>query len=477
MKVLKNALWLAAGRTLADAASFLLVIVISRHFGPPGTGEYSYAFALANLVGQLSAAGYEEYGIRAYACAAESERRALWWRILRTQALQLALALIVFAVLLLSGIQGFARVTVVVELTIYYVGWCVARVLFIPCMALQQMRRPALIDLGCRLFAAGTAAALIVTTGAPLPIALLGFPLAGGALILLSWRGGQRLAHLSRPNWSTAGTASLLREVFPFAASELLYLFYARADVLLIAFWLGAAGTGLYALNVKFVEMGLIPVALLGSAVYPTLGRLAVARSPHLARAAQDFVHAGFLLTGWLAIGIAVVLPLLLVPVFGARFAPAVPLLTLFAALALAKGAETTLCRVLYSVGRQGAYVRNLGLGTVLIIALNILLIPRFGLRGAAAAAVLSTLSVALACVYSLRSYVRPHRLAGAALRTGAALALVAGANAIAQWQGLSAAPRALIAALLFPLAAFASGLVPSTRRGSLFGHTHGDLA
>jgi O-antigen/teichoic acid export membrane protein len=189
----------------------------------------------------------------------------------------------------------------------------------------------------------------------------------------------------------------------------------------------------------------------------------------------QDFVHAGFLLTAWLAIGVAVVVPLLLVPVFGERFAPAVPLLTLFAALALAKGAETTLCRVLYSVGRQAAYVRNLGLGTILIIALNILLIPRFGLR--AAAAVLSTTSVALACVYTLRSYVRPQRLAGAALRTGAALALVAAANALAQWQGLGAAPRALIATLLFPLAAFASGLVPSTRRGSLFGHTHGDPA
>ncbi len=469
MRILKNALWLASTRTTGDVASFLLFTVISRIFGPAGTGEYSYAFALANLLGQVSAAGYEDYGVRAYVCAAGAERAHVWHRMLSTTLLQIAVAMVVLCGLLLGGAQRFAAPAVVIELTVYFVSYCLSRVLFVPSMAQQHMKGPALIDCAFRTLAVLSALALILGLHAPLPIALLGFPVAGLTLAYCAFVTGRR--HAGSVHWRSSRSELLhtLRQVAPFAATELLYLFYARADVLLIGVWLGAAGTGLYALDVKFVEVGLLPVVLLGNAAYPALGRMAAQRSPHLARSARDLIMAGFLLTGWLVVGIAAVLPLVVIPLFRARFAAAVPLLVWFAALALAKGMETTLCRVMYSVGRQATYVRNLGAGTLVIIVLNVVLIPRFGLEGAVWAAIASTTGVGLACVVALRSHVRTLDIAIAAGRTVLALALTAAALAFAEWQGLSGWHRAALAALLV-------GLAPDTRRGSLFGHTHPDV-
>ena len=477
MRILKNALWLASGRTAADAASFVLVTAISRVLGPAGTGEYAYAFALANLIGMLTASGYEEYGIRAYACAAERERARLWSQMRGAVLLQLILATVVLAALLLSGFERFAHVAVVLQLTIYFVGWLLSRVLLIPSMALQRMGRPALIEFSCRLFACLSAIGLILGAGASLSVSLSGFAIAGLVMVVLGWRIGRSVAGRSPIELSFRALRETLRHTWPFATSELLYLFYARVDVLMIALWLGAAGTGLYALDVKFVEVGMIPVALLGSAVYPALGRMAAQSSPALRRSARDFLQAGFLLTGWLAAGVALLLPLLIVPLFGRSFASTVPLLGWFAALALAKGAETTLCRLLYSTGRQADYVRNLAASTVLIVILNLILIPRFGLLGAVCSAVASTTFVAACCVYSLRRHLSVGVMLLAALRTAAALGVTALTASLADLLDLSDWAQAGLALAVFPLAALLVGLFPDLGRGSLFGRTHGDPA
>jgi len=69
MRVLINAFWLSFSRIAADLLSFVLFAVIARTFGPTGTGQYSYGFAVGTLVALISTSGFEDYGIRQYACA------------------------------------------------------------------------------------------------------------------------------------------------------------------------------------------------------------------------------------------------------------------------------------------------------------------------------------------------------------------------------------------------------------------------
>jgi len=121
MKVLINAFWLSFCRLTADLLSFILFAVIARTFGPAGTGEYSYGFAVGTLIALISTSGFEDYGIRQYARAAANERRRLWEDLLATQCLQLALGALAFGVLVLLGVIDARNFIVVLELVIYVI--------------------------------------------------------------------------------------------------------------------------------------------------------------------------------------------------------------------------------------------------------------------------------------------------------------------------------------------------------------------
>lgn len=478
MRVLINAFWLSFCRIAADLLSFVLFAVIARTFGPAGTGQYSYGFAVGTLVALISTSGFEDYGVRQYARAPVHERGQLWEDLLATQCLQLALGALAFLVFVLLGVIDSRNIIVVLELTIYVVAWWLSRTFFIPAMASQSMIGPAIADLGCRMTAIVGALLLGVIAHAPLPVMLAVFPLAGLTLLLLATtsaaRHGARLK-IGR-NWRRLG--SIVRGALPFAGSDILNQFYARADVLLIAYFLGDASVGLYATAIKFVEVGLLPLILLGMAAYPLLSKYAADDAATFADAARDFTRLLLLLSGWLAVGIGYFVPLVIVPLFGASFAPAVALLPLVAAFALTKGFEATFYRLLYSAHRQTLYFMCLLLGILLVVGLNFALIPAVGLKGALCAAIVGTIAIDSLAITGLLRYLGGRFLVMSLARLGAALAVTATLVAILRKLEGNPWTAALAACGAFPLLAAAFGLVPNPRRSQLLRHTQpGDTA
>lgn len=476
MKVITNAFWLSFGRIAADLLSFVLFAAISRTFGPAGTGEYSYAFAIATLISLTSTAGFEDYGIRQYARAAPQERPQLWQDILSTQCVQLLIGIMALAIFLLwSGLRGGALI-VTLELTVYVVGWTISYTFFIPALASQAMMRPAITDLTCRATAIVCALALISTAHPSLPWLLAGFPLAGVVLAALALRSAVQHGAVLRLARHWRGVLATWRGTSAFAGSEVLNQFYARADILLIAYFLGNASVGLYATDVKFVEVGILPLVLLGTAAYPLLSTLAARDQTAFGHSARDFTRIVFFFSGWLAVGIYCLIPVLMVPLFGEKFAPAATLLPWFALFAVMKAWEVAFYRLLYAVRRQLFYCGSLVVGTVLIVLLNFRLIPRYGILGAVGAAIASILVVDLICACGLMRQLGAVFLTSIAARLGLALIVTAGAVAGAQ-KLASAGPRAtaILACCLFPLLGVLVGLMPHPRHSLLLRQPQAD--
>jgi O-antigen/teichoic acid export membrane protein len=157
------------------------------------------------------------------------------------------------------------------------------------------------------------------------------------------------------------------------------------------------------------------------------------------------------------------------VPLFGGDFAPAAALLPWFALFAVVKGCEIALYRLLYSVRQQSVYFRSLAVGTVVIVALNVLLIPRSGVVGAIHATVVSTACVVLINAAGLATRV-PWRVFGELLaRLAAALALTWALVDAAGWLGAGPWLRPALGCCLFPAFAALVGLLPNPGRSSLF--------
>jgi O-antigen/teichoic acid export membrane protein len=472
MPAITNAVWLSCSRVLADVLSFLLFVAVARAFGPAGTGQYSYSFAIGALVALAATSGFEEFGIREYVRSAAAARARVWSDILSTQCAQLALALAGFAIFL--PFSDSAPATVILELATFQLAAALARTVFIPAMAAQAMLAPALLELGCRATAiALSLAALLMPHPPALPVALLPFPVSAILLLVLAYRNSRSHGAVWRLDLRWSVLLATWRRTAHFAGSETLNQFYARTDLLMIAYFLGEERVGLYATDIKFVEVGIVPLTLLGMALYPVLSAIASGPVTTFAASARDFCRVQLILSGWLAVGMSLLIPLLIVPLFGARFEPASALLPWFALLAIVKGAEVALYRLLYSVQRQAVYFRSLAAGTVMIAALNVVLIPRIGVIGAVQAAVFSTCCVVAICAAGLARYVRWGIFVELLARLAVALAITWGAATLAAVLGAAPWLRAGLSCCLFPGAAALAGLVPNPSRSLLLGRQH----
>lgn len=478
MPAISNALSLSISRILADVLSFLLFVAVSRAFGPAGTGQYSYAFAIGSLVALASTSGFEEFGIREYVRTAGAARARLWSDIVSTQCAQLMLALLGLGVFLAFSHGGAAPITLILELAIFQIASALARTLFVPAMAAQAMMAPALLELGCRV--TGIVVALVVVIGAHRPgltVALASFPAASIFLLILAYRNSRKQGALWKLELQPRVWLATWRRTMHFAGSETLNQFYARTDLLMIAYFLGEEHVGLYATDIKFVEVGIVPLTLLGMALYPVLSMLAAEPKETFGAPARDFCRIQLMLSGWLAVAITLLLPLLMVPLFGPRFAAAAALLPWFALLAVAKGAEVALYRLLYAVHRQATYFRSLSIGVVVIAILNVLLIPRVGVAGAVQAAVLSTFCVVLVCVRGLMPHVAGRVFLELAARAAAALVLTWGL--VLSVTAMGAAPWlcAALGCCLYPVVASIAGLIPNPSRSPLLARKRQPMA
>jgi O-antigen/teichoic acid export membrane protein len=468
--VIRNAFWLSVCRVAADLSSLVLFIAISRDLGPASTGEYSYAFALGAFIAILAASGIDQYGVRQYARLSSAvDRTACWQGMLIVQGIQLALGIAVLygAVLFLGGQR--ASPMVIVELSIFLIGWGLSRTFFIPAMAKEAMAVPALIELICRSGGSLSALALCILGVKSLPMMLAGFPIAGVVLVCLALRNAaQHGAHFHLgSNWRDV--ARIARQAAPFTVCEALGQFYIRADLLLVVYLLGSASAGWYAADLKMVEVGVMPLILLGTAAYPVLSRTALQDPEGFLRLSGEYLRSALFVSGWLAVGLYCLIPLVIPALLGDRFEPAARLLPLFSVLALTKGLEIALYRLLYATRRQTLYLVALVFGTVLIISLNFWLIPVFGTGGAIGAVVLSTAIVDMIAIMSLRSDLPLSVFALALARLALPLACTALVFLGLQAAGLNDWCVAVGACLAFPILGFACGLMPPPRRSVLF--------
>jgi O-antigen/teichoic acid export membrane protein len=156
------------------------------------------------------------------------------------------------------------------------------------------------------------------------------------------------------------------------------------------------------------------------------------------------------------------------VPLFGAKFAPSAALLPWFALFVVMKAWEVVFYRLLYALRRQLFYCGSLIVGTVVIVILNFQLVPRFGIQGAIAAAILSIAVVDLICACGLLRQLGAAFLTSVGARLALALAITAAIVAVAKTLGAGPWITALVACGLFPLLGLLLGLVPDPRHSLL---------
>jgi O-antigen/teichoic acid export membrane protein len=242
--------------------------------------------------------------------------------------------------------------------------------------------------------------------GAAVVLALLVADVATGTL---AW---QRLVRCGFFRGASTPSRTLARELASYGTraqvGTIISQLNLRLDFVVVSVVTGPTALGVYAVASKFAELVRVITMALTYVLYPAFAR----DGPVQARR-----HARRLLTKGGVLTVACVAPLMvaagtIIPaIYGDAFGGAVrPAQIILAGLAL-DGAGAVATAYLLGVGRPGRNSAALGVGLVATLALDFLLIPPFGITGAATASAVAYTTATLTLIVFFRRDGRRTRI------------------------------------------------------------------
>ncbi len=210
------------------------------------------------------------------------------------------------------------------------------------------------------------------------------------------------------PAFDRSRWLALQHRALPFGAFVVVLYLYSYADTVMLGVLRDDTETGLYNAAYRIYE-GLASVGqVLQTVLIPRLSHhYATSRVAHGRLARGGLVVGGALALPAATLGVALAAPIVTL-LFGATFGAASGVLQLLAVGLVAVFPLCALHAVALSVGAAGWLLRTAVVGCTLNIGLNLVLIPRFGMHGAAAATVAGETLSLIVLAWGLRRYLRP---------------------------------------------------------------------
>ena len=481
------------GTAVSAVASFALAVAITRGSSKVEAGAFFTAtamFLLATNIGQLGTSSSLVYFLSNARAGRRLHNAPVYLRLALVPVL--GLAVVIAAVLAIwaepaghllgntrSGSNGILG-TSVAYLAPFIPFAAALGVYLAGTRGLGTMRASTTVDQIGRstLQLALVVLALLAGRGdlAPLAWALPYVPLS--VLAWLAWRRlCRQAARGQRPEPGYRPTGAFWRFSGARALTSVAQVAMLRLDVVLVASLAGLAQSAVYAAATRFLSLGLLASGAISQAAQPQLGEALALRDRRGAQELYQTATAWLIVPAWPVYLLLLLFSPTIMQLFGPGYEKGSTVVVVLAATMLVASACGMVSMVLTMAGRASWNMYNVLLGVAVQVGLDVWLIPRIGLVGAAigwASGILVTNLVPLAQLVALhrlhpfgRNSVTAMGLAVAAVGVPAAVARLAfGQTVTALVVAFSAA------ALLYPAARWATrdrtglGLLLSAARG-----------
>lgn len=390
LQTIAEAVALACG--LASAA------LLSRHLGVAGYGAFNYAFAFIYFFLTLNDLGTNMVAVREISREPSRASEVLG----NLLSLRLSLAAVVLVITwgaiavwpMDPALRGpLALFALILPLT----------ALNAPALLFQTAMRFELAAVSQIVLRVSGLALLALMASAGLGLtAMLGALLAAEVIGLAAvWTMASRLTPI-RWHADTRAWRAMMAAALPLAGGIMLVAVVNRADFIMLERLAGIESVGLYGAAYRVTSMlEKFPLLVMGT-LYPIMSRLAIDDPARLRdvyrKSLVRFAGIGLVAGG----AVALLAEPLLAAVFGEPYRAAAPALRWLVVATGCLYLAMTGGNLLIAVSRPGDNVKAMAAGAVVNIGLNFVLIPRFGIEGAAlatAASLVIVLGITLACV------------------------------------------------------------------------------
>lgn len=380
VNVLGNFLALGSGEIAARLVAFFATTYLARTLGPDGFGIIGFALALTAYLGLAVRAGFDEVGARDVARSpTRAAEIALGATVVRLVIATLAMGVIALVALVLPKPPLIRLVVVLTGLSFFSLALDTAWVY-------KGLGRTTAVGLALVVGQVGYLALVVATVHRPEDLAWVPLAQVGGELITAGLLLVPLIRRKVRPDFRE-GLAILRRSGYVLLTRLLRTMIY-TFDMLLIALWMGEQELGLYAAAYRFCNLLLAVAAAMQMAFLPAFARI-TDRSEYRVMAARSLRLSAVIAVPVVVGGSLIASPLLAL-VFGASYAAAAApfrLLLVSIGFIFLYG---TIHNLLLALGRLRDGTRILAVAATANVILNLLLIPRYGMVGAATATVIA---------------------------------------------------------------------------------------
>jgi O-antigen/teichoic acid export membrane protein len=391
--VAKNTTWLVIGQIISRILRAALVIYAARALGAESWGAFSYALAIATFLTTFSDFGTNALLTKEVAREPKSKDKYLS----TTFFIKIVLLILLFIAALLSRnfLTNIPEVRAIIPILIFVFAFDTLRDFGASLMrAFERMEIEAFLTVFANLAIVVLGFIFIFSKATSISLA---YAYALGSAIGFLMTIFILRSHLK--NIFKSFDRNLVKKIivtaWPFGLMTLLGIIMLNTDIIVIGWLRDAKTVGFYAAGQKLTQLLYVLPTLFASALFPGFARLAEDREknhhPFRARLEKSLTLT-FLIALPLTLGGLILGDQVISLFFGSEYGPSRIVFQILAFTFLIVFPSIVMSNALFALGERKEFVKAVIIGILSNLLANLILIPPFGLAGAAIATIVSQL-------------------------------------------------------------------------------------
>lgn len=389
--IMRNLFWAVLGKVVQLISGLIVGIIIARYLGPERYGLMNYVISYVFLFQTFAIFGLDQIEIREEARGEQPYQKIIGTAFGLKVMFSILFMAIVSLTSWLTDADGYTTLLVAIySLTIVLNSFGVIRNYF---FAIVQNEYVVKSEIARTAFGI-IIKLLLLASHANLTWFIVAYAFDGVLLstgYLVAYRA--KVGSVREWTFSSRYARFLLKESFPLLLTSAAVIIYQRIDQVMIGQMIDKEAVGFFAVASRFVEVLLFIPMMLTQTITPLLVKAREESQAVYEQKAQQFMNLSVWLS-LLASALTACLAYWLVTLtFGQAYLPAVAVLQVMAFKAAATALSSTAGAMLVTEGLQRLAIFRDGLGCLVCVVFNYLLLPRYGIIAAAFVAIASTVA------------------------------------------------------------------------------------
>ncbi len=388
-KYFHNTGWLFAARGASFLTSFFTIAIVARYLGPENLGKLSYAQSFVSILSVFAALGIDQILYRDLVAHPDKENEILGTAI--SSKLFFGLLAFIVAIALSYALDNEPILTVLIGITAFTFLINPLGTIGILFQAQVQAKHSSQIGIFLAFFIPALKLLIIFFDKGIIYFSLV---LVVEALITTLWSLYIYVSklHLNPLAWRFRFSVlkELMHDSWPFLFAGVFSYIYARIDQVMLQHYLGSSAVGLYDTAVKISNIWSFFPALIISSLFPAIVQ---AKKHSREQYLERYGYLTLLIT-FITLSITVFVFLTAKPIilllFGEQYIESIPLLRIYIWSGAIAIMGILVQQYLVTENKGWIHLVFTIIGAALNITLNLILIPRYGMSGAAIATLFS---------------------------------------------------------------------------------------